>query len=153
MTLCLISDYINFSLINIKRRKRELRLLRRTPRRHRRRRRKKQLSKLKRMVVCPQQAELQAMTLPPSKPSTSTKKTSVDRKIVMKLALQEVIALRTWSSLCWLALSSMAPLHQYSSMEDIRRELSTERKTKDRLRRSNSLRVQLVRISRLQQTS
>ena len=54
VTLCLISDFINFSLINIKRRKREPRLLRRTPKRLRRRRRKKLLSKLKRIVVCPQ---------------------------------------------------------------------------------------------------
>ena len=88
---------INFSLINIKRRKREPRLPLRMPRKPRKRRKKKRPSKLKRMVVCQLQAEQQAMELMPEelKLSTSTKRTSVDRKIVMKLVLQEVIALRT----------------------------------------------------------
>ena len=53
---------INFSLINIKRRKREPRLLRRTLKRPRKRRRKKRPSRLKRMV-CPRRAEQQVMEL------------------------------------------------------------------------------------------
>ena len=48
----------------------------------------------------------------------------------------------------------MAPLHQSSSMEGTRNELSIAKKTKDRPRKSNRTRVQLLeKISRPQQTS
>ena len=48
----------------------------------------------------------------------------------------------------------MAPLHRSSSMEGTRNELSIAKKTKDRPRRSNRTRVQLLeKISRPQQTS